>query len=135
LTEPSSAASHGGEHRDRAPRDRPRLPAAAGKREPYPAGFEDFWATYPRHEGKREAYAAWRAAVVRASREEVLVGARRYRDDPNREEAYTAHPTTWLNRDGWQDAPLPRRRPETQQDRLETSRGETLATLHRMGVA
>lgn len=33
----------------------------------------------------------------------------RYRDDPNRDDGYTAHPTTWLNRDGWDDDPLPAR--------------------------
>jgi hypothetical protein len=38
-----------------------------------------------------------------------MAGAERYRDDPNRTDEFTAHPTTWLNRDGWNDAPLPSR--------------------------
>jgi hypothetical protein len=39
----------------------------------------------------------------------ILAGAQRYRDDPNREEGFTAHPTTWLNRAGWDDPPIPSR--------------------------
>ncbi len=39
----------------------------------------------------------------------MLAGAQRLRDDPNREPAFTPHPTTWLNRDGWQDEPCPPR--------------------------
>jgi len=72
--------------------------------------FEEFWITYPRKVGKRNA----KAAYVRARRRgfmhtDILDGAQRYRDDPNRENQFTAHPTTWLNRDGWQDEPLPAR--------------------------
>ena len=33
----------------------------------------------------------------------------RYADDPNRVEAFTAHPTTWLNAGRWNDEPLPER--------------------------
>jgi len=72
--------------------------------------FEQFWMTYPRKVGKRAAQAAY----VRARRRgvmhtDILDGAQRYRDDPNREMKFTAHPTTWLNRDGWHDEPLPAR--------------------------
>jgi len=74
-----------------------------------PAGFEEFWAVYPRKVGKPKAQDAWRRAVARASSAAVLAGAVAYRDDPNREAGFTAHPTTWLNRDGWADAPLPTR--------------------------
>jgi hypothetical protein len=102
----------------------------------YPAAFEDFWHAYPRHEGKRKALTAWQAARRRAGSEQaILDGARRYAADPNRDPAYTAHPTTWLNRDGWDDAPLPQRRPASQQEKLEQSSRDTIAALHRMGVA
>lgn len=73
------------------------------------AQFKDWWSTYPRKVGKRTAEAAWRRARKRAPVGVLLEGARRYRDDPNRRDAFTAHPTTWLNRDGWQDDPLPAR--------------------------
>lgn len=72
-------------------------------------GFEEFWATYPRKVGKPKARLAFGAALRRASAEEIIAGAERYRDDPNRADEFTAHPTTWLNRDGWTDDPLPAR--------------------------
>lgn len=72
--------------------------------------FDAFWATYPRRVGKPKALAAYTKATGRASPSVILDGARRYRDDPHREAAFTAHPTTWLNRDGWDDDPLPPRR-------------------------
>jgi hypothetical protein len=34
----------------------------------------------------------------------------RYRNDPNREPEFTAHPATWLNAGRWDDDPLPPRR-------------------------
>ncbi len=83
------------------------------KREPQPppsvapstASFDAWWEVYPRKVGKRTARAAYDRARRRATTEMILDGAVRYRDDPNREKPYTAHPTTWLNRDGWQDEP------------------------------
>lgn len=71
--------------------------------------FVEFWRTYPRHEGKPNALKALAKALRRAPLETILAGAQRYRDDPNREDGYTAHPATWLNRDGWDDDPLPPR--------------------------
>jgi hypothetical protein len=93
------------------------LPLAplARSAEPSPAAdvvrrtFDGWWQTYPRKVGKRAAEAAYRRALKRASPSVLLDGARTYRDDPNREDAFTAHPTTWLNRDGWNDDPLPPR--------------------------
>lgn len=72
-------------------------------------GFAEFWSIYPRRVGKRAAEAAFHKAAGRSSVDEIVVGTRRYADDPNREPAFTAHPTTWLNRDGWQDDPCPPR--------------------------
>jgi hypothetical protein len=72
--------------------------------------FEAFWAVYPRKVGKPKARAAFDSALRRASIEQIIAGAERYRDDPNRSDEFTAHPTTWLNRDGWDDDPQPPRR-------------------------
>jgi hypothetical protein len=72
-------------------------------------GFADFWRTYPRKVGKRTAQGAYLLAVGRSSIAEIQAGAECYRDDPNREDAFTAHPSTWLNRDGWADDALPAR--------------------------
>lgn len=71
--------------------------------------FADFWAVYPRKEGKRKAESAYAAALRRATPEQIRNGAIRYREDPNREPSFTAHASTWLARDGWDDAPLPSR--------------------------
>jgi len=70
--------------------------------------FDAFWTAYPRKVGKPKARAAFLAAVRRgADPERIVAGAVAYRDDPNRSAEFTAHPTTWLNRDGWEDEPLP----------------------------
>lgn len=83
----------------------------------YPAVFEVWWKVYPLHLGKRKALKAWRNAVRRigttsgASQDEaqaqLLAGAIRYRDDPNRIDEYTKYAEGWLNADRWEDDPLP----------------------------
>jgi hypothetical protein len=93
----------------------PQLPISvpAAEPEPRPRGhdltWEAFWNVYPRHVGKREARKAWERAIRRARPEVIIRGAQRYRDDPHRLAPYTAHPATWLNRDGWDDDPEPAR--------------------------
>lgn len=71
--------------------------------------FDVFWSAYPRKVGKPKAEKAFRSALRRAPVTAIIAGAERYRDDPNRSDEFTAHPTTWLNRDGWDDPPLPQR--------------------------
>lgn len=73
------------------------------------SGFDEFWAVYPRKAGKRDARKAWDAARRGTPAAVIIAGAERYRDDPNREPAYTAHPATWLRADRWDDEPLPPR--------------------------
>ena len=70
-------------------------------------GFDRFWAAYPRKESKAKARMAWIKSVKAADPEMIIAGAERYRDDPNREDAFTAHAATWLNGERWEDAPLP----------------------------
>jgi hypothetical protein len=60
----------------------------------------------------------------------ILGGAVRLRDDPNREQQFTPHPTTWLNRDGWEDEPLPPRSRNGRPDRSRLAL-ERLARGHR----
>lgn len=113
------------------------LPAAKpprGGRKTYPEAFERFWDVYPRRDDKADAAKAWQAALRNASAEEITAGAARYRDDPNRTPAYTKLPGTWLRAGSWENGPLPPRA-DTQQQKLQSSRGETLAALERMGVA
>ena len=42
---------------------------------------------------------------------QILAGAIRYRDDPNRVDQFTKYAEGWLNADGWEDEPLPPRQP------------------------
>lgn len=72
--------------------------------------FEEFWRTYPRKVGKRTAELAWSRAVLRCDPELIVEAAERYAADPNLpEDRFVPHPTTWLNRDGWEDGPCPPR--------------------------
>lgn len=76
----------------------------------YSRAFEAFWDAYPRKVGKKAASAAFDKARKAASLQTICQAAARYRDDPNREDAFTAHPTTWLNEGRWEDqTPLPNR--------------------------
>jgi hypothetical protein len=64
--------------------------------------FAEFWDAYPRKVGKRTAESAYARATTRASEEDILAGLRRLLPswtDPQ----FIPHPTTWLNRDGWND--------------------------------
>lgn len=76
----------------------------------YPAAFEEFWKAYPRHVGKDGAFKVWKTATKRVDVRTIIDGAMRYRDDPNREDEFTAHPSTWLNAGRWNDDRLPAKR-------------------------
>jgi hypothetical protein len=71
--------------------------------------FNQFWAAYPLKKDKRVAFKAFERALKRASIEDIVAGAERYRDDPNREDAFTKYPQGWLNADAWENGPLPAR--------------------------
>lgn len=73
--------------------------------------FDRFWSVYPRHVGKGAARKAWPAAIKAAGGTAwpIIEGAERFRDDPNRVDQFTPHPTTWLRAERWADDPLPPR--------------------------
>jgi hypothetical protein len=74
--------------------------------------FADFYAVYPRHEKRAEALKAWEKAVAAGvDPAAIIAGARRYAADPNRDPAFTAHASSWLNGSRWDDDPLPARGP------------------------
>jgi hypothetical protein len=81
----------------------------------YEQDFLAFWSVYPLHRSKRKAQIAWRKSVSRAGANradavaQILSGAIRYRDDPNRDPSFTKYAEGWLNGDGWEDEPLPPR--------------------------
>ncbi|UVK62583.1 helix-turn-helix DNA binding domain protein [Arthrobacter phage TaylorSipht] len=71
------------------------------------ADFEAFWAVYPRRVARAAALKAWAKAVKETPAEEIVAGARRYAEDPNREAQFTAYPATWLNGGRWSDEAMP----------------------------
>ena len=73
------------------------------------SSFEEFWQTYPRRQAKPAAEQAWKRATRKAPPQQIIAAAAAYRDDPNREDGFTAHAATWLNQERWNDPPLPAR--------------------------
>ena len=99
--------------------------------------FDLFWRTYPIKVGKAAAKRAWDKAIKIEKPEAIILGAGKYAADPNRHPSFTAHPSTWLNAQRWNDEPLPQRiltadekraqelaesRAKTERERLETLR-------------
>lgn len=71
--------------------------------------FDEFWKIYPLKVGKGAALKAFLKAVRTTEAEVIIKGATRYKSDPNRSQAYTAHASTWLNAQRWLDEALPMR--------------------------
>jgi hypothetical protein len=89
-----------------------------------PDEFIDWYLEYPRKESKGVAEKAYAKARKLATAEQLVEGAIRYREDPNRDPGYTKLPATWLNAKCWEDGPLPERggaqaRPTGSQVRLQ----------------
>jgi hypothetical protein len=99
--------------------------------------FNLFWKYYPLKVGKAAALKAWSKAIKVEAADEILAGAIRYADDPNRHPSFTAHAASWLNAQRWGDDPLPPRiltpdekrerevaesRAKSERERLETLR-------------
>lgn len=68
------------------------------------AQFDEFWKEYPRKEGKKPAFKAFRSALSRTSFEDILAGAIAYRSTDRVKRGYIKLPATWLNEDAWEDA-------------------------------
>ena len=78
--------------------------------------FEQFWQNYPRKVGKNSALKAYTVArsrfagTIQDFEALVVSGALALARDPNLPATqYIPHPTTWLNREGWNDDPYPER--------------------------
>jgi biotin operon repressor len=81
-------------------------------------GFDEFWSIYPLKREKPKARRAFEKATKRVGAiDRIIEGAVAYRDDPNRQDAYTKYPATWLNNDCWDDGPLPSKRKESAVER------------------
>ena len=108
-----SVAPGTGEQGNRGTGEQTLVPAPRGRAtEAEPDGFADFYDTYPRKEKRRTAAKAYASALRRSDAATILAGAQRFAADPNLpDRQYIPHPATWLNGDGWDDDPLPERRP------------------------
>lgn len=75
-----------------------------------PDGFEEFWSAYPNKVGKKHAVTWWKKNKPSAELQEkvqktlkVLKMSEQWTKDGGQ---YIPHPTTWLNRGGWDDEVL-----------------------------
>ena len=76
------------------------------RRNTYPAEFEEWWATYPRKVGKGKAVKDWRRAMKRTDNHTLINASRRlaaFHAAEGTDPRFIPHPSTWLNRDGWDD--------------------------------
>ena len=71
--------------------------------------FECWYLQYPRKVGRGQAERAFKTAIEKTDLQTLIDGAVRYRNDPNRKDEFTKHPSTWLNGQCWLDEPLPER--------------------------
>jgi hypothetical protein len=99
--------------------------------------FEEFFTTFPtaRKGSRREVRKAWDKAIRRHPAHHIIAAAQRYRDDPNREDEFTAGGARWLNRDGWEEGPIvasngKRRGAETPLDRVARELVEEMNGQH-----
>jgi hypothetical protein len=93
-----------------------------------PDGFNLFWKAYPIKVGKGAAQKAWEKAIKIEQPDVIISGASRYADDPNRHPSFTAHASTWLNAQRWNDSALPPRilsSDEKRQRELEESKARS----------
>lgn len=81
--------------------------------------FDQFWGLYPRKVGKASARKAFGQLHI-GDRAKAMHGVLRLKNDPNLPPTqYVPHPATWLNREGWEDEPYPKRETPTT-GRVET---------------
>jgi hypothetical protein len=86
------------------PRDRGET---EGETEKNIVHFEEFWSSYPRRQARRNAEAAYRSALKRASHGEILQGLKGYAFSPDPK--FIPLAATWLNGDRWRDERPPDR--------------------------
>ncbi|MET9262358.1 hypothetical protein [Amycolatopsis sp. NPDC004079] len=73
--------------------------------------FQEFYAAYPKHVGRKAAESAWQRALRSGGEPDAMIaGAKRYAEERAGENPqYTKHPATWLNQGCWEDDPSPPR--------------------------
>ena len=98
--------------------------------------FDTFWALVPRRVGKKAAERAWMAVKRRGESHEAIEGMRAYAAafaQSGTELKYVPHPSTWLNRRGWEDdiaAVFPSQKPQmTEWEQKAAQMGYDLSAL------
>lgn len=110
--------------------------SGSSERESRSDRFDEFWDAYPRKVGKKKARVKFAAAVKAAGDpQRVIDGAQRLAADPNLpEKRFIPHPTTWLERGGWDDEPLPGRSPSGQAPRRKTVSEQAEEVARQLGL-
>ena len=94
------------------------------------ADFEDFWNRYPRRVGKAAASKTFSKIIDSEIDPKTIVeAAERLASDPNLPVTqFIPYPTTWLNRQGWEDEPYPVRElsAEEKAEKLRLSRSKQM---------
>lgn len=93
--------------------------------------FEQFYAAWPRKVGRPKAETAYNKAIkAGATADQILTGARRWAQHYAARGTcdWCPHPTTWLNRDGWNDNP-PADAAPTRPDRNGQALDQVVASL------
>ncbi len=71
---------------------------------PGTSSFDDFWKIWPRKVARKAAEKAWRSAVKRSPYETIIAAAASYAASrEGKDQTFTAHASTWLNGDRWED--------------------------------
>jgi DNA-binding transcriptional MocR family regulator len=66
--------------------------------------FEEFWSVYPRKVGKGQARTAFKAALRKATKDELVSAVTKYAEQVRGKDiAYIAHASTWLHGERWLD--------------------------------
>lgn len=92
--------------------------------------FDEFWSAYPNKVGRPKALAVWNR--LKPGLDVVLAGLKRWKaSDQWRKDKgqYIPHPTTWLNREGWNDA-IPGEKPAPSASDMKAAE-ERLAAMKR----
>lgn len=99
-----------GEKGNRGTEEKDLLTGKAVERVNPKTRFDEFWKIYPRKVGKDKAESKYATCLKRADEQTIIDGALALANDPNLpEKKYIPHPTTWLERGGWNDEPLAQR--------------------------
>lgn len=114
----------------------PRTPTVS-KNSPQPpllaVGFDAFWEVYPRKVGKPAAAKSFRRALGNGAKDyEITAGAARWAEfwkADGTDTTFIPHPTTWLNRNGWDDEPPAPSKPVTRSGRNQSAINDVLGTL------